>query len=190
MMPNTPRTYFESIYAANSDPWSFETSPYERRNHDATVAALPRRRYVSAFEPGCSIGVLTEMLAPRCQRLLATDIVTGALIQAAERLKEYRHVRIEERAIPEEWPGGTFDLIVLSEIAYYFDEITLRNMMDLVVASTVVGAHVVGVHWRGETDYPLSGDRTHELIGETKRMVPLAHLTGGDFALDVWERSK
>jgi predicted TPR repeat methyltransferase len=189
-MANTPRTYFESIYAANSDPWNFETSPYERRKYEATVAALPRRRYVSAFEPGCSIGVLSEMLAPRCQRLLATDIVTGALIRAAERLKEYRHVRIEEWAIPEEWPSGTFDLIVLSEVAYYFDESTLRKIMRHVVDATLTGAHVIGVHWRGETDYPLSGDRTHELIGETKHLVPIVHLAGDEFVLDVWERTR
>ncbi|MCU1363508.1 MAG: methyltransferase type 12 [Acidimicrobiaceae bacterium] len=188
MRANIPRAYFESIYAANSDPWNFETSSYERSKYEATMAALPRARYESAFEPGCSIGVLSEMLAPRCQRLLATDIVTGALVQAAERLKGHRHVRIEERAIPEEWPRETFDLIVLSEIAYYFDEATLGDVMRLVIGSTWVGAHVIGVHWRGETDYPLRGDRVHELISETELLVPLIHLGGDEFVLDVWER--
>ena len=190
MMPNTSRTYFESIYAANGDPWKFETSPYERRKYEATLAALPRERYVSAFEPGCSIGVLSSMLAPRCQRLLATDIVPRVLIQASDRLREHRHVRIEERAIPEGWPTDTFDLIVLSEIAYYFDEATLHDIMRLVVESTLVGAHVMGVHWRGQTDYPLSGDRAHELIGRTQHLSPLVHLTGDQFVLDVWERKR
>jgi len=187
-MANTPRHYFDSIYSANRDPWNFAMSPYERRKYEATLAALPRYRYVNAFEPGCSIGVLTEMLAPRCQRLLATDIVIGALLQAAERLKNFRHVRIEERAIPEEWPHGTFDLIVLSEIAYYFDEASLRGLMSRVVDSTLVGAHIVGVHWRGETDYPLTGDRVHELISETPGLAPTTHLLD-EFVLDVWERT-
>ena len=51
------RDYFEGIYADGPDPWGFETSEYERRKYDLTLAALPRRRYARALEPGCSIGV-------------------------------------------------------------------------------------------------------------------------------------
>ncbi len=188
MMPSTPRSYFDAIYAASNDPWNFETSPYERRKFEMTVAALPRVHYANAFEPGCSIGVLSELLAQRCHHLLATDIVPSALIRATERLKGCPSVRIEERAIPDEWPSGTFDLIVLSEIAYYFDEATLRDIVRRVVESTTLGAHVIGVHWRGETDYPLSGERSHELIGEAEHLQSFVHLAGDEFVLDVWER--
>lgn len=188
MTKSTPRSYFDAIYAESSDPWNFETSPYELRKFEMTVAALPRARYANVFEPGCSIGVLSEMLARRCQHLLATDIVPSALIRATERLKGWPHVRIEERAIPHEWPSGTFDLIVLSEIAYYFDEATLGDIVRRVVGSTSLGAHVVGVHWRGETDYPLSGDRSHELISQEEHLQSFVHLANDEFVLDVWER--
>ena len=32
---------------------------YEQRKYAVTLAALPQRRYATAYEPGCSIGVLT-----------------------------------------------------------------------------------------------------------------------------------
>ena len=67
------RDYFEGIYADGPDPWGFETSEYERRKYDLTLAALPRRRYARALEPGCSIGVLTADLARRCDAVEAWE---------------------------------------------------------------------------------------------------------------------
>lgn len=187
-MTSTARAYFDAMYETTDDPWQFASSGYEQRKYAITVASLPKPRYTSAFEPGCSIGVLTEQLADRCETLLATDIVSGALEQATERLKARPHVRVEQRAIPEDWPEGAFDLVVLSEVAYYFDEPTLAEIVDHVVTSTVNGAHVLAVHWRGETDYPLTGDRTHELIGRTGSLHQIVHHEEERFLLDVWER--
>ena len=67
-MASLPATYFDDVYRANEDPWAFATSPYERAKYEATMAALPNERYANAFEIGCSIGVLSEMLARRCNR--------------------------------------------------------------------------------------------------------------------------
>lgn len=185
---STARSYFEKMYAESDDPWQFATSEYEQRKYALTMASLPRERYYSAFEPGCSIGVLSELLAQRCQRLLATDLVGGALATASERLKGYHDVRVEERAIPEQWPEEAFDLIVLSEVAYYFDEADLLEIMNHVVRSTVPGAHLVAVHWRGETDYSLTGDQAHELIARTETLQRVVHHEEEQFLLDVWER--
>ena len=57
-MTSTNRSYFEEMYRDSDDPWEFGTSPYEQRKYAVTVASLPRSRYRSAYEPGCSIGVL------------------------------------------------------------------------------------------------------------------------------------
>src|ERR1700722_15704520 len=113
------RTYFDEIYASDPDPWQFESSWYEQRKYALTMAALPDLRYRSGFEPGCSIGVLSSLLAERCDHLLSADIVPGVLQRANERCRSLSNVSFELRAIPEEWPAGPFDLIVLSEIAYY-----------------------------------------------------------------------
>jgi hypothetical protein len=187
-MRSTERRYFDEMYESDADPWDFETSAYEHRKYMVSVASLPRPHYGSVFEPGCSIGVLTKMLAARCDRLLATDVVPAALGRARDRLADLRHVTLEQRAIPEDWPQAMFDLVVLSEIAYYFDVPDLRRVIGLVVRSTGSGAQVLGVHWRGTTDYPLSGDRVHEIIDDTPGLARVVHHVETDFVLDVWER--
>ncbi len=73
MTASLPANYFEALYARERDPWRFETSGYERAKYDATLNALPKTCYRSGLEIGCSIGVLTERLAKRCERLIATD---------------------------------------------------------------------------------------------------------------------
>lgn len=186
-MTSTERQYFQNMYAANNDPWNFETSSYERRKYAMTLNSLTKERYRNAFEPGCSIGVLSELLAPRCERLLATDIIPLALAQATSRLQTYEHVVVERRAIPESWPDDLFDLVVLSEVAYYFDAETLSNILSLVARSTERGAHVLGVHWRGETDYPLTGDGAHELINEDVNLQRIVHHVEREFVIDLWE---
>jgi len=187
-MTATDRDYFRTMYDDSADPWNFATSSYERRKYALTVGSLPSERYRSAFEPGCSIGVLSELLAPRCDRLLATDIVPAALEQATTRLKAYENVVVERRAIPESWPDGAFDLVVLSEVAYYFDADSLRDVLALTVGSTVPGAILVGVHWRGETDYPLTGDGAHALIDQCEQLRKVVHHLEEEFVLDLWER--
>lgn len=57
-----PPDYFDVRYAADPDPWNFAGSPYERDKYAATLAALPRERYASALEVGCSIGVLLSLI--------------------------------------------------------------------------------------------------------------------------------
>jgi hypothetical protein len=187
-MTSIQRSYFEEMYASDPDPWNFATSPYEHRKYSLTMASLPYPRYRSGFEPGCSIGVLTEKLATRCDRLLTTEVIAVARDKARRRLAGWPNVRVEDRAIPEDWPTDEFDLIVLSEIAYYFDATDLTEIVARVVASTQPGAHVVGVHWRGDTNYPLSGDHAHELIGGNARLDNVVHHLEREFVLDVWER--
>jgi SAM-dependent methyltransferase len=186
-MTSTARNYFVEMYAQDPDPWGFATRWYERRKYAVTMAALPRVRYTNAFEPGCSIGVLSELLALRCDQLFITDLIPAALAQARARLQTYTNVEIGALAIPDEWPEGSFDLIVLSELAYYFDPPTLQAIVGLAIDSSLPGAHIVGVHWRGTTDYPLSGDQAHRIIGSHPHLGGLVHHEEEEFILDVWE---
>ena len=183
------RAYFDEIYRSDPDPWKFESSWYEERKYALTIAALPERRYRSAFEPGCSVGVLSALLARRCDRLLATDIVAGVLDRARRRLSDSDGARVEMRAIPEAWPSGPFDLVVLSEIAYYFDGDTLEEIVAQLVASTTPGATVVGVHWRGATNYPLTGDQANRIIDAHESLQGEVHHLEPEFVLDVWRRA-
>ncbi|MGB3768405.1 MAG: SAM-dependent methyltransferase, partial [Phormidesmis sp.] len=80
-----PPDYFEKMYAANIDPWNFETSEYDAKKYAATIAALPKETYRAGFEIGGSIGVLTQQLAARCQSLLSIDVSEQAQARAKER---------------------------------------------------------------------------------------------------------
>ncbi len=187
-MGSTDRAYFAEQYRADPDPWGFESRWYEERKYALTLASLPGRRYRSAFEPGCSVGVLTEQLGARCDRLLATDIVASAVERARWRCSDLPGVTVEERAIPEQWPAGPFDLVVLGEIAYYFDAPDLAAVVAHVVRTTTAAATVVAAHWRGTTDYPLTGDAAHALIDRCPALERTVHHVESDFMLDVWTR--
>ena len=163
------RAYFEGLYARDADPWRFATSDYEREKYDATLAALPRARYACGLEIGCSIGVLTRRLAARCDRLLATDIAEEPLRAARLRSADAPWVRFARSAAPGEWPEGTFDLILLSEVVYYLNRGDVDRMAERIVRSLALGGDLMLVHWTGETNYPLSGDEASERLLEKVR---------------------
>jgi SAM-dependent methyltransferase len=147
--------YFDGMYARSDDPWGFTSRWYEKRKYAISLAMLPHERYDSGFEPGCSIGVLTEQLAGRCDQLLACDGAAAAVSSAADRLRVRPHVRVQQRVLPAGWPAGTFDLIVFSEFLYYFSDQDLRTVLDLATRSLRSGGTLLAVHWRHEVpEYP------------------------------------
>jgi SAM-dependent methyltransferase len=156
--------YFEDLYASNPDPWCFATSAYEAEKYAATLAALPLGRFADGLEVGCSIGVLTAMLAQRCDRLRALDVSDIALAQARLACPQ---VQFEKRQIPHEWPEGKFDLIVFSEVLYYLDFPAIQSTASKVMASLKPAACVLLVHYLGETDYPSTGDEAVSIFSST-----------------------
>ncbi len=151
--------YFDALYAADADPWRFETSDYEAAKYADTVAALPRPRYADAVELGCSIGVLTEQLAARADAVLGIDVAQAALDRAAARCAALPHVRFARMRMPDQMPDGRFDLIMLSEVLYYFGPPTLGALSERLRDIAAPAADLVLVHWLGPTpDYPLNGD--------------------------------
>jgi SAM-dependent methyltransferase len=183
-MPNTSIDYFDQMYR-RPDPWDYESSWYERRKYALTLAALRREHYENGFEPGCSIGVLTEMLAPRCRHLLAADFHDGALARARHRLRSADHVELGRLEVPRQWPHTTFDLVVISELAYYLDLDAHGRLTDRVHASLAVGGDLVLVHWRGETNYPQTGDDVHRRWTDDGRFEVVVRHREDDFLLDV-----
>jgi SAM-dependent methyltransferase len=160
--------YFEQLYARDDDPWGFATSDYERAKYDATLAALDDLAPIgSALDVGCSIGVLTERLAARCGRLLAVDCSEAAVALARRRLDGVAGVRVERRCLPESVPAGPFDLVLCSEVLYYWDAALLREGLRRLRATLAPGGALLAVHWRGPVrHYPLDGEAVHGLLRE------------------------
>jgi 2-polyprenyl-3-methyl-5-hydroxy-6-metoxy-1,4-benzoquinol methylase len=150
--------HFERLYRADPDPWSFASSPYEQQKYEATLAVLGSKHFQSALEVGCSIGILTSRLAGRCDRLIGLDFAPSAVKAARARCAPYPGVRIEQMQVPRQWPEGSFDLIIFSEVLYFLDEIDLMDTCAHALGSLLPGGQVLLVNYTEETDDPLSGD--------------------------------
>jgi SAM-dependent methyltransferase len=182
--------YFDDMYQAASDHWGFEKRWYEQRKYAISLALLPSARYRSAFEPGCSIGVFTHLLARRCDALLSCDFATAAVHAAAERTRDLPHVRVEQRDIPRQWPAGRFDLIVFSEILYYFGDHDLEQALKNAVAALEPEGTLLAVHWRHPVaDYPRSGDDVHRVLAAQPELARLVRHTEPDFLAEVYIRT-
>lgn len=192
MSNSLPPRYFEDVYQVHDDPWDFATSPYEAEKYAATVAALPRERYASGFEIGCSIGVLTRQLAMRCDALLAVDVVERVLDEARQRCQDQPWVRFARMVVPEEFPDASFDLIVVSEVAYYWSRPTLQRAKSLISDALAPDGHLILVHWTPFVhDYPLTGDEVHAAFLDADDGLPLQRLHGlraERYRLDVLQR--
>ncbi len=182
--------YFDAMYQAASDPWGFEDRWYEQRKYSISLAQLPQRRYRSAFEPGCSIGVLTQMLAGRCDRLLSCDLAAAAVDAAARRTRDLPQVRVEQRQIPAQWPTGRFDLIVFSEILYYLGDGDLDRVLNRAVRALQPGGTLLAVHWRHPVaGYPRTGDDVHQVLATRPGLARLVSHTEPDFLAEVCVRT-
>ena len=179
--------YFDQMYAVSADPWGFTSRWYEKRKYALTLAMLPRERYDDAFEPGCSIGVMTEQLAPRCGRLLSCDVAPAAVRSAAQRIAGRPGVRVEQRVLPRDWPAGSFDLVVFSEFLYYFGGGELQRVLDLSVAALRPGGCLLAVHWRHPVpEYPRSGDDVHLVLADQPKLSRIAEHREADFIAEVY----
>ncbi|MFJ4963389.1 class I SAM-dependent methyltransferase [Streptomyces sp. NPDC088729] len=188
--PRTPATYFDAMYRDAEDPWSLAERWYERRKYDLTVAALPRPRYRRAFEPGCSVGELTRRLAGRCDAVLACDRVEAAVETARRRTAGLPNVSVHRLLLPEEWPEGSFDLIVLSELLYYLDDATLDAFLRRTVSALEPEGTLVTVHWNHEVaDHLTTGDGIARRVGAQPGLVPLADHREPDFVLQVHQKA-
>lgn len=181
--------YFLDMYAADPDPWGFGSRWYERRKYALTLACLPRERYRRVFEPGCSVGVLTELLAGRADHVDAGDLVPLAVEQARARLEAAGcgdRVGIRQWDLRDPWPDERYDLVVLSEVLYYLDADEARRFMLDAVAHLEPDGHVVVAHWQPRVpEYPLGGDEAQEIARSTPGLTVLASYRDADVTLDV-----
>ena len=150
-------SYFRAEFDRADDPWGFDERWYERRKYALTLAALPRRRYRRAFEPGCANGALTELLAPRCDVVIASELLADVAARAAGRTADLGNVEVRCEPFPQWWPDAPVDLLVLSEVAYYLTCQGRRVFEERLRQRLEPGGDVIAVHYTGDTDYPMPG---------------------------------
>ena len=169
MNPQTPSrswdaSVFDQLYARDPDPWRFETSPYEQGKYADTLDQLGERRFASALELGCSIGVLSRRLAARCDRLLSLDIAEAALERARLHCAGLDHVGFRRATLPADWPDGRFDLILISEMLYFLAPDDIAQLARRCAGAALPECSILLVNWTGPTDTPTTGDQAAALF--------------------------
>jgi SAM-dependent methyltransferase len=189
----TGEAFFDRKYREDPDPWNFASSPYEQSRYDAIVRALEQREYRRCFEPGCSIGVLTARLACFCSQVEAMDIAPAAAEIARARCLRLDNVRVLGGALPEIPGAGGFDLIVLSEIGYYFSKEQFPAVAGALVQRLVPGGTLLAAHWLGcSPDHKMGGEQVHALLRQVQGLRHEHNERHGQgdqgFLLDRWVR--
>jgi trans-aconitate methyltransferase len=178
--------HFLGMYLAKDDPWDLATKWHDQRKYAVTVASLPRGRYRRGYEPGCSIGLLTRLLAPRCDDLLATDSIEAAVEQAAAAVHDLPHVRVERATLPAELPTGTYDLIVIGDLLYYLSADDLQATVAGLVDRLEPGGDLVAVHFRDrENGGGYDGFNVHAELVTRAGLDRIVHHEDEWFLLDV-----
>jgi predicted TPR repeat methyltransferase len=182
--------HFQRLYDASSDPWQFRTSRYERAKYHKTIESLGDRKFRSGFEPGCSIGELTRLLAVRCDALLGTDVVEEAVATARMTCADQPWVRFRQMQVPHEWPDDVFDLIVLSEVLYFLSPADIISVAARTFATLGADGLVLLVNWRGRSGDPCTGDEARRIFIEQTRgwLSSQAHHQEHGYRLDLLRR--
>ena len=212
-------SYFDALYNDNTDPWQYQTRWYEKRKRDICLAILPQSQYNNAIELGCGNGVLSALLAQRCQVLVSIDGNQRAVQLAKARLAELSHVKVIQGVIPndlltlkdavlEAYPltDGTstnkspFDLIVISEILYYLSSNDIDTVIAWIQQNLAIGGTLLCCHWCYAIEgFAMTGETVHQrlhhafnLTNSEKHQVTFTHqsqMIDSDFLLDIWQRS-
>ena len=105
---SAPSSFFDETFRKSSDPWRYTSSFYETSKFRTTIRCLPKVQFKNAFEIACAIGVLTEKLAPKCDRLLSVDYSEVGLAEARKRCSHLPQVRFKQMQIPQQFPTEKF----------------------------------------------------------------------------------
>ena len=150
-------------------------------------SCLPSARYASGYEPGCANGELSAALAQRCDRLVISDGSTEAVTAARERTRQLANVEVRQAWLPGQWPVERFDLIVISEWAYYLGADDIDTLALKIEASMESGGTLLACHWRRPiAGCVLDGDAVNRRLGNQLGWPRLLSLHDIDFRLDVW----
>lgn len=189
------RPYFDELYGrSDGDPWGFDTRAEEQLKFTRTLDLCGPGPFERVLEIGCSIGTFTELLAPRCTSLLATDISEKAVRVARGRLAALPQVTSETRDVRHAFPRGAFDLIVASDIFYYWTIDEIVDVLHDIERRLAPGGMLVTLHYVPRIGTVLDGDEVHDLLAQESR---LDHVfrdqtefgAGRSYRIDLFARS-
>ncbi len=77
----------------------------------------------SVLECACGTGMLSEQIAQKCRKLIATDFSQGMLKQARRKCRKYENVRVRYADIMNlDFPDNSFDLVIAANVIHLLDK--------------------------------------------------------------------
>ena len=186
----TSAEFFEAKYLRQDDPWNFISDEYERKRYEEIFKSVAESRFQQAYEPGCSIGMLTQRLAAICDEVEAIDISPKAVDLAKKHCNHLVNVSIYCASLKDSTPQAPPDLLVLSEIGYYFSADDWQNKVSFLLNHCQKPCSVVAAHWLGHSeDHVISGDKVHEILDSIGGLTLQKRQRYDGFRLDCWRWS-
>lgn len=163
--PGWGRAWHERHYR-RPDPDGISSSAYHQAKDALIIEVLdqldvPERRG-RVLEVGCGEGRFTSRLAAFGGELLAVDISDAAIRRARPAFAGQPKVVFERRTLPLDMPEGTFDLIVCSDVLYFWEPRTLRRGLDRLLGCLRPGGRMLLLHQRENFGQPSTADAVHE----------------------------
>jgi SAM-dependent methyltransferase len=184
--------HFQQLYENNEDPWQVRQRWYEQRKRAVLLASLPAPHFRHAFEPACGNGELTAALAGRAGLVTASDLSPAAVALTRRRTAGLPggRVTVACQRMPQDWPqGAAFDLIVISEMAYYLNEEEREQLRNRCIDTLALSGALVLCHWRRPFhDRQQSADTIHAAFDASPQLHRISRHEEADFLLDVWSR--
>jgi len=141
------RQEFDGQYLQQVDPWGYDT-PWGETHLRVTSRFLDvasnGARFRRVLEVGCGEGRITEILADRCDSILAVDISAAALERARQRCSSWSNIQIASWDLRVDAPPGVFDLVlVMGVLECFHSPLVLRAARSRIVEMLAPGGHLL-----------------------------------------------
>jgi hypothetical protein len=142
-----------------------------------------------AFEPGCSIGVLTKILAISVSRWRQW---TSRPLRCREHANDAGRLAMlpSHTAHSLEQRGMARSILSCKrECGYYFDAVALTSLGATLVGRLEGEGVFLAAHWLGASpDHLLSGDQVHGILAAVPGFAHVASQWHEGFHIDKWTR--
>jgi len=195
-VPRGSSEFFDSLYRSSpsGDPWDFDRSRAEQRRQREVLDVLGVATFERGLEIGCATGQLTRRLAARVRELVALDTSARAIEVARRTCARSSGVELRVAHAPDDLTGADrgFDLLVVSDVGYYFSEDALGALLEDLVDRSVPGATLLAAHWTGDSpDHVLDAATVHRVIAATldRDWEHTSSRRLREHQVDVWSRA-
>ncbi len=115
---------------------------------------------------------------------MSLDVADAALARARQHCADLPNVEIRKLAAPQQWPGGTFDLILWSEVLYFLGRDGIIEAAAKTRACLTPNGTALLVNWLGDTGTSTTGDQAAILFIQHANLTPSYQTRTARYRLD------